>query len=205
MMLTLQNANRLLSQSTKKAVLLLCGDAAVREIAMEMAISTLITGRQILWIEAANIFDLYALTETAKRWGIDPHPLLRQLHISRTFTVHQMETLCVKHLKSDLTRYPGALGILSDPLALCWDEELPQAEARRVLRRVAAAIENLRRKGLRLLITYPDMPDHCRYRAGLADLLYPVATHIFTLRPTNEGLVLRETPPMKDPSLIKRS
>jgi hypothetical protein len=191
-MLTLQDARHLLSQSTRNAVILLRGDRTVREIALELATTALVADQRILWMEAANIFDLYALTETAKRWGIDPHPLLRRLRIARVFTIHQMETLCTERLGPDLSRSPGALAILSDPLALCWDEEVPESEARRVLRRVAGAVEALRRKGHRLLITSPDPPDHVANRAGLISLLHSVATRTFAIRRTPEGASLQE-------------
>lgn len=191
-MLTLQAARHLLSQSTRNGVILLRGDRAVREIALELATTALVADHRILWMEAANIFDLYALTEAAKRWGIDPHPLLRRLRIARVFTVHQMETLCAERLGADLSRFPGALAVLSDPLALCRDEEVPEAEARRVLRRVAGAVEALRRQGHRLLITSPDPPASLRGRAGLAPLLHSMATRTFSLRRTPEGPALRE-------------
>ncbi len=204
-MLTLRHVRHLLSPSTRNAVIMLCGDAAVRNIAMDLATTVLMTGQRILWVEAANIFDLYALTETAKRWGVDPHPLLRRLHISRTFTIHQMETLCTEQLGLNLTRHPGALAILSDPLALCWDEDVSQAEARRVLRRIAMSIERLRQQGDRLLITSPDPPAACRHRAGLLSLLRSVVTRTFTLHRTPEGLALREAIPVRNRSLFGES
>lgn len=191
-MITLQDARHLLSQSGREAVILLRGDAAVREVAMDLAVTALVSEQKIFWIEAANVFDLYAVTEAAKRWGIDPHPLLNRLFISRTFTVHQLETLCAERLGPDLARHPGALAVLSDPLALFRDEDVPEAEARRVLKRVATAVARLRRGGLRLLVTVPDHPSR---RTGLLDLLRPAVTRTFILRRAPEGPALLEEIP----------
>jgi hypothetical protein len=193
-MLTLHDARQLLSQSGREAVILLRGDAAVRDVAMDLAVTALLSEQPIFWIEAANVFDLYALTEAAKRWGIDPHPLLGRLLISRTSTVYQLETLCAKRLGPDLSRRPGALAVLSDPLALFRDEDVPEAEARRVLTRVASDIARLRRRGLRLLVTAPDSPG----RPGLLGLLRPAATRAFALRRAAEGPALLEETPQRN-------
>ena len=74
MMTEQRAAQRLLSSNA--AAVLLRGDPAVRTLAMDLAAATIMAEGTVLWIEAANQFDLYAFAEAAKRWGDPPETLL---------------------------------------------------------------------------------------------------------------------------------
>src|SRR5213080_2662233 len=50
---------------SKAAAILLRGDPAVRTLAMDLAAATILTGGTVLWVEAANRFDLYGFAEAA--------------------------------------------------------------------------------------------------------------------------------------------
>jgi hypothetical protein len=175
-MLTIQEAAELLAQPSQ--VVLLYGEPDVRIAALRISVSALLAGETVFWVEGANRFDLYTLTEAAKKWGVDPHPLLRRIKIARAFTVHQLDTLVTRSLPRALRERPDAPAVISDPLALCWDDEVPYAEARRVVQRLAVAIRGLASGGFRLVVTCSDPPAHDRDRAGLLDLLRPAATRI---------------------------
>src|SRR5437899_2132369 len=91
MMTEQRAAQRLLSSNA--AAVLLRGDPAVRTLAMDLAAATIMAEGTVLWIEAANQFDLYAFAEAAKRWGDPPETLLKRLRIARAFTIYQLGAL----------------------------------------------------------------------------------------------------------------
>ncbi len=185
-MLTIHEAAELIARPSQS--ILLRGDPDVRLAAMRIAVSALLSGETVFWVEGANRFDLYTLTEAAKKWGVDPHPLLRRIEIARAFTIYQIETIVNRTLPAALRRQPEAVAVISDPLALCWDDEVPYAEARRVVQRLAAAVRGLASSGFRLVVACPDPPAHNRERAGLLDLLRPAATKIINTAVPISGL-----------------
>src|SRR2546428_7099261 len=63
MMTEQRAAQRLLSSNP--ATVLLCGNPAGRTLAMDLAAATIMAEGTVLWIEAANQFDLYAFAEAA--------------------------------------------------------------------------------------------------------------------------------------------
>lgn len=156
---------------------------------------------EVLWVEAANRFDIYAFTEAAKVWGLNPQPFLRRLHIARAFTLHQLGALCADGLQAAIRQHPNALTILSEPLALCWDAEVPLSEARRVVRKIVAGIQRVGHSGHRLVVTCRDVPEAFRSRAALADLLRPVATRRASVRALETGVLLIDAESRAAPQL----
>jgi len=197
-MLTVYRAVQELLPS-KAAAVLLRGDSAVRTLAMDLAAAALMTDGTVLWVEAANRFDLYAFAEAAKRWGDPPEALLKRLRIARAFTIYQLGALAADALEHALRQCPDAVTVVSEPLALAWDAEVPVAEVRRVLRRLVAGLQRVRQQGHRLVITVPDPPAAFRQRGHLVDGLAPAATRIVTVRAVEGGVVLQDhrvgTPP----------
>ncbi|MDE2290721.1 MAG: hypothetical protein KGL53_01455 [Elusimicrobia bacterium] len=97
-------------------------------------------GLTVRWIDAGNRFDAYGLGRTARDSGADPRRVLKAVRLARPFNAFQLETL--------LTRGLGEAGacdpvVLADPLALLYDEELPEAEARRAAPRLKRALRAL--------------------------------------------------------------
>src|SRR2546427_1654085 len=165
---------------SKAAAILLRGDPDVRTLAMDLAAATILTGGTVLWVEAANRFDLYAFAEAAKRWGDPPEALLKRLRIARAFTIYQLGALATDGLERALRQCPDAVTVVSEPLALAWDAEVPVAEARRVLRRLVAGLQRVRQQGHRLVLTAPDppaaLPPPRRPPGGLAAAATPTGT-----------------------------
>jgi len=190
MMTEQRAAQRLLSSNA--AAVLLRGDPAVRTLAMDLAAATIMAEGTVLWIEAANQFDLYAFAEAAKRWGDPPETLLKRLRIARAFTIYQLGALATDGLERALRQYPDAVTVVSEPLALAWDAEVPVAEARRVLRTLAAGLQRVRRQGHRLVLTASDPPAAFRHRVCLVDGLAAAATRIVTVRAVEGGVALHE-------------
>ena len=190
-MLTRHRAAQCLLSSNAAAVLLR-GDPDVRTLAMDLAAATIMAEGTVLWIEAANQFDLYAFAEAAKRWGDPPETLLKRLRIARAFTIYQLGALATDGLERALCQCPDAVTVVSEPLALAWDAEVPVAEARRVLRTLAAGLQRVRRQGHRLVLTAPDPPAAFRQRIRLVDGLALAATRIVTVRAVEGGVALHE-------------
>jgi hypothetical protein len=190
--------------SSKAAAVLLRGDPDVRALAMDLAAATILTEGTVFWIEAANRFDLYAFTEAAKRWGEPPEGFLKRLRIARAFTIYQLGALATDGLERALRQAPGAVTVVSEPLALAWDAEVPAAEAQRVLRRLVAGLQRVRQQGHRLVITAPDPPDAFRHRIRLVDGLAPAATRSVTVRAVEGGVVLQDHSPGTPPRLAGR-
>ncbi len=190
MMTEQRAAQRLLSSNA--AAVLLRGDPAVRTLAMDLAAATIMAEGTALWIEAANQFDLYAFAEAAKRWGDPPETLLKRLRIARAFTIYQLGALATDGLEQALRQCPDAVTVVSEPLALAWDAEVPVAEARRVLRTLVAGLQRVRQQGHRLVLTAPDPPAAFRDRVRLVDGLAPAATRIVTVRAVEGGVALHE-------------
>src|SRR3989475_1764713 len=178
MMTEQRAAQRLLSSNA--AAVLLRGDPAVRTLAMDLAAATIMAEGTVLWIEAANQFDLYAFAEAAKRWGDPPETLLKRLRIARAFTIYQLGALATDGLERALRQYPDAVTVVSDPLALAWDAEVPLAEARRVLRRLVAGLQRVRQQGHRLALPAPrppaPLPPRLPPLGGLAAAATPTGT-----------------------------
>ena len=202
MMTEQRAAQRLLSSNA--AAVLLRGAPDVRALAMDLAAATIMAEGTVLWIEAANRFDLYAFAEAAKRWGDPPETLLKRLRIARAFTIYQLGALATDGLERALRQYPDAVTVVSEPLALAWDAEVPLAEARRVLRTLAAGLQRVRQQGHRLVITAPDPPDAFRHRIRLVDGLASAATRIVTVRAVEGGVVLQDHSPGTPPRLAGR-
>jgi hypothetical protein len=190
--------------SSKAAAVLLRGDPDVRALAMDLAAATILTEGTVFWIEAANRFDLYAFTEAAKRWGEPPEGFLKRLRIARAFTIYQLGALATDGLERALRQAPDAVTVVSEPLALAWDAEVPATEAQRVLRRLVAGLQRVRQQGHRLVITAPDPPDAFRHRGRFVDGLAPAATRIVAVRAVEGGVVLQDHSPGTPPRIAGR-
>src|SRR2546425_11772224 len=91
------------------------------------------------------------------------------------YTTLFRSALATDGLERALRQYPDAVTVVSEPLALAWDAEVPLAEARRVLRTLAAGLQRVRQQGHRLLLTAPAPPAPPRPRVRLAGRVAPAA------------------------------
>ena len=97
-------------------------------------------GLSVAWIDAGNRFDAYGLGRTARDRGADPRRVLNRVRLARPFNAFQLEAMLLKGLPD---AWRGEPLVLSDPLALLYDEELPEEEARRIAPRLARALKGL--------------------------------------------------------------
>lgn len=178
-------------------VYFLYGDPVVEIVAMDLAASYLMTGKRVFWVDGGNSFNPYALTEAAKRLNINPHPLLKRLFVARAFTVYQLGALIARRLKPAIERYPDALGVIYDPLALCMDQDVSRGEVVRVLRQITSDIRHLREKGYRLIVVIPRQAIglagfRIKGRDNLINILSSSATRMITISRDDTGIRLIE-------------
>jgi len=139
-------------------VLLLTGPSLVLDLGTALAARAALAGHRVLYLDAANAFDPYIPARLAREAGLDPHPVLDRLFISRAFTCHQLETLVAGRLEAAVrARRPG-LVVVSGWGHLFHDENVPTREAMRLLESTVRAIRRLAEGGTPVLATHEDGP-----------------------------------------------
>ncbi len=110
-----------------------------------------------IYIDGGMQVDPYKITRYSKRMEIDPKKMLKHIHISRAFTVHQMSTLIYDMLEPIIKRYnPKTLVICKYPL-LYLDSDVEKKEAQILLRNNISHIKKLTKKyNLITILTNPD-------------------------------------------------
>ena len=101
----------------------------------------------VIFIDGGNRFDVYAISNYAIEYGIEPKLVLSRIHISRAFTYFQLASLLTEKLSSALTRYSSRFAIVSDITELFQDPEIKDKQDthrvfQRVLRSLSAVAEN---------------------------------------------------------------
>jgi hypothetical protein len=145
----------------------------------------------VIFVDGANFFDLPLITKLAKQLQRDSRKLLERIHISRAFTVHQLEALIVERLGTAMDKYSSRLCFVSGLLDTLFDEEVPVWEAVRILKKVMERLKFLADRGHRVIILAPSPPTPSVKRVGLVPLIRKHADRIFTLS-ENRGLLILE-------------
>ena len=78
----------------------------------------------VIFIDGGNRFDVYAISNYAIEYGIEPKLVLSHIHISRAFTYFQLASLLTEKLSSVLKRYSSRFAIVSDITELFQDPEI---------------------------------------------------------------------------------
>ena len=110
-----------------------------------------------IYIDGGMQVDPYKIARYAKKMEINPKEILKHLHISRAFTVHQMSTLIYDMLEPIIKRYnPKTLVICKYPL-LYLDSDVEKKEAQILLKNNISFIKKLTKKyNLITILTNPD-------------------------------------------------
>src|SRR3990170_1709239 len=86
-------------------LVLLYGGHAVLAYSLRAVASLLASGQHVVFIDSANAFNPFLISEVATRWGRRPEELFDRIHVSRTVTVHQLEALISGGVSEALTTY----------------------------------------------------------------------------------------------------
>ena len=147
---------------------------------------------QAFWVDSANVFDLALITRLAKEINLDVKQLLQRIHISRAFTIHQLESLIGNSLEAAMEKMNSRLCFVSGLLDAFFDEEVPVWEAEGVLRHILGKLRLLADRGYMIIILAPDLRVPHRERKVFPHLLSKAADRIFILSKSCTGLVLEE-------------
>ena len=94
-----------------------------------------------VFIDGGNSFDVYAVSNYAIEYGIEPKLALSRIHISRAFTYFQLASLLTEKLSSALTHYSSRFAIVSNITELFQDPEIKdKQEAHRVFQRILRSL-----------------------------------------------------------------
>lgn len=94
---------------------------------------TLLNGARVLWLDAGNSFNAYGLGYASRFFGANARAALAQVNLARPFNLYQLETMVKVKVPES---WRGEPIVISDPMPLFYDEDVPAAAARRVLTRV---------------------------------------------------------------------
>lgn len=140
-------------------------------VSLLLGVAEALRGRRVLYLDAANSFNPYALARLLRRHRLD-RGLLRNVLVSRAFTCHQLEALVRDRLDPAVRRHCADTVLVSDAGALLYDEEVPAAEALRVACSIAAHLVRVCERIPCRLVLGPPRPDRepllaaLRSRAG---------------------------------------
>jgi hypothetical protein len=138
--------------------ILFFGEAMSRLAAYLMG-QLVVQDRPIRLIDAAQAFDPYLIARIGRYRDMEPRMLLERIHLSRTFTCHQLATLFCETLPGSSRSDP--IFVLG-PCALFYDEQVDLNERRLLFRRVARSMAALSKKGQGLYLFQSPLSKHVR-------------------------------------------
>lgn len=98
----------------------------------------------VVFIDGGNCFDVYAISNYAIEYGIEPKLALSRIHVSRAFTYFQLASLMIEKLSNVLTHYHSRFAIVSDITELFQDPEIKDGQdAQRVFQRALRSLSEV--------------------------------------------------------------
>ncbi len=162
-------------------LVLLYGSQAVLTYSLRAIASLLASGQHVVFIDSANAFNPFLIAEVATRLNRPPEELLDRIHISRTFTVHQLEALITERISQALKTYASRILVASGFLDNLYDEDVELREAWRVFRKATAHLRALADAGSLVLVVCPAPAVRLPDRDRLLDVLMAMADKVIKL------------------------
>lgn len=131
---------------------LLWGDGRVAYIAARTAAIAVSRGVPVAIIDGAMAFQVTPIAALAQACRVPPERFLRQIHIARAFTCHQLATLLCERLDPLLATHHVGLVIILGPCTTFFDENVPFKDAFLLFKRVLQKIDALHQRGPLLLM-----------------------------------------------------
>ncbi len=129
---------------------LLVGPSTIQSLVLFSLARDLHAGRQVFWIDAGNWFDAYGLAKVSRAAQLDERRVLANVHVARPFTAIQLNRMLAKQLP----RVPSSCPVIvSDPMALFYDHEMPERDVSRIFREFIRVIRRLAVPVLGLAVT----------------------------------------------------
>lgn len=119
---------------------MLVGPKQVQDLVLFSLVRRLHAGRTVHWIDAGNRFNAHGLAVAARAAGLDERQVLARVQVARPFTAIQLTAM----LSRKVPLLPASSPVIvSDPMKLFYDEEMPEDEVARVFRDFIDAVKGL--------------------------------------------------------------
>jgi len=177
----------LLSPTAVQGLILLTGPDACLTVGVLLALQAEIERRPLVVIDGANAFDPYLISTIARKMGLAPAALLRQIRLSRVFTCYQLEALLEERLRGVRERFDPYGLFLSGPLEPLLDEEIRTNEAARVFGRILTALDRVLEWPWTVVAASPDEERPPPGREGFLPQLKRRARRVFRVAIEEEG------------------
>ncbi len=136
----------------------------VFELSLHAVSNAVLRGMPIVLADGSNRFDLYYVTEFARRITsqrlvarpVKPEQLLRQIFIARAFTCYQMEATITERLPLFLKKKNTTTAIIFGLLDTFYDEQAPLFQVKASLQRIIEALQKLKRDNVSVLLASLD-------------------------------------------------
>ena len=162
-------------------LILLYGGQAVLTYSLRAIASLLASGQHVVFIDSANAFNPFLIAEVATQLNRQPDELLDRVHISRTFTVHQLEALITERISEAMKTYASRVLVASGFLDNLYDEDVELREAWRIFRKATAHLRALADAGALVLVVCPDPAARLPDRDGMLGALMAAADRVVKL------------------------
>lgn len=170
------------------------GDPACLTLGLLIGLRAATPASPLLVVDGANALDPYLLSGLAQRLGRHPGALLASVFISRVFTAYQLEAAVADRLEGTVLARRSSGVLLAGLLDPLHDEDLSAAEARRIFRRVLAALLRLVERTCPLVVAAPCQAP-ARGREGMGARLVAAADRVFRVAVRDGKIeVTREKP-----------
>jgi hypothetical protein len=107
----------------------------------------------VVFIDGGNTFDPYAVSATAREYGLEPESVLEKIFVSRAFTAYQLTALIFEKLEEALKRYNSKLVVISDIAGLFLDRDVPKIEGRDLFFKMTQHLLNLASRRQVIVVT----------------------------------------------------
>ncbi|MEE9225373.1 MAG: hypothetical protein V3U68_04165 [Bacteroidota bacterium] len=186
---------------------LLYGDPAVFPLSLTVATHALMQGSSIAVVDGANRFDVHLIASIARWHALDPHTVLDRIFISRGFTCYQMEAAITHRLGPFLHHVRSNTVLILGLLDTFYDEQAPFREVQQILVRVTATLEELKSRGISILLASQDWNVIPKERNQLLRTLKTRVNQIYRLEMSkeNEPRLFWESPPARRAPLTGRA
>jgi hypothetical protein len=150
-------------------------------------------------VDGTNRFDLYYITEFARRWGkgVTPPGVLERIFISRAFTCYQMEAVVTERLGVYMRRAGAPVALIFGLLDTFYDDQAPLFEVRGCLERVVRALQALKRDNVSVLLASRDWHPASAGRSMLFPRLASSMDRVYALRRDDQGLRITAQDPVQ--------
>jgi len=162
-------------------VYLLHGDRTIFTLSLTMASAALSKGTSIAVVDGGNRFNVHLISRFAREHQIDPTQLLNRIFISRGFTCYQMEQALTRRLPAFLASQRATTAMIFNPLDTLFDEQAPLREVRQILRRILIALNDMKRRGISILIASVDRTVWPEERNSLVQTLTASVDRVYRL------------------------